>query len=529
MVLFNYILLFFFSRHAIRRLDRLDVAVKETIRPAAIRNREIMLLDKLWHRNIINLLDIIRFVEDEEDRRDGEKEQQHHDQQKLNPNHFFLLVLDWAPISLASLIQSSQQGIPFNPAQFKAVAWQLAEALAYIHENGIIHCNISPKKVLITRKGVVKLADFALAILVSGNNPKYDTGDLAAPAAGSSLGSKSSNSGCSTNNNSYNINTTTTGIVGAGGKSVETPQGRVSKSSSNNNIRGSSNNPVTSLSTHRASNENINYCKEQSPSPDKCTLWYTAPEILIGKGEEYEADNYGYESDCWAYGCLLMELVIGEPLFQGNSILGQLGLINNFFKLQAIGNVENVGQNSANTGKNTKNESNKSSSGRNRGDMSSISSSTSVKSVNSSNGSGGNNNSSSTYANNNSKRLRLVDVRDPSPFNKSYVQQHLEKIKAKHASYDTNTNNFSSISSFSSSSSPANTTTNTSFNPDSNSPLSIKSPTINDHNFIALLEGLLTYDQNERLLAKDVIQHGIFYKLPYPSSNSEIIAGIGSR
>ena len=41
------------------------------------------------------------------------------------------------------------------------------------------------------------------------------------------------------------------------------------------------------------------------------TLWYRAPELLLG------ADRYGPEVDCWAAGCILGELLRGQPLFPG--------------------------------------------------------------------------------------------------------------------------------------------------------------------------------------------------------------------
>jgi serine/threonine protein kinase len=42
-------------------------------------------------------------------------------------------------------------------------------------------------------------------------------------------------------------------------------------------------------------------------------LWYRPPEMLFRKKQ------YGFEVDMWAVGCLLAEMVIGEPLFSGES------------------------------------------------------------------------------------------------------------------------------------------------------------------------------------------------------------------
>jgi cyclin-dependent kinase-like len=51
------------------------------------------------------------------------------------------------------------------------------------------------------------------------------------------------------------------------------------------------------------------------------TRWYRAPELLLGIG------SYSKEVDCWAVGCIMGELIDGQPLFPGESELDQLYLI----------------------------------------------------------------------------------------------------------------------------------------------------------------------------------------------------------
>jgi cyclin-dependent kinase-like len=51
------------------------------------------------------------------------------------------------------------------------------------------------------------------------------------------------------------------------------------------------------------------------------TRWYRAPELLVGE------THYTRAIDIWAVGCLLAELVSGEPLFPGDSDADQLSLI----------------------------------------------------------------------------------------------------------------------------------------------------------------------------------------------------------
>ncbi|XP_053115588.1 cyclin-dependent kinase-like 2 isoform X3 [Hemicordylus capensis] len=48
------------------------------------------------------------------------------------------------------------------------------------------------------------------------------------------------------------------------------------------------------------------------------TRWYRAPELLVGD------IKYGKAVDIWAVGCLVTEMLIGEPLFPGDSDIDQL-------------------------------------------------------------------------------------------------------------------------------------------------------------------------------------------------------------
>jgi len=58
-------------------------------------------------------------------------------------------------------------------------------------------------------------------------------------------------------------------------------------------------------------------------TPDQVTLWYRAPEILLG------SRNYGKEVDLWSAGCVFAELITGKPLFDGHSEIEQIDKIFN--------------------------------------------------------------------------------------------------------------------------------------------------------------------------------------------------------
>ena len=53
-------------------------------------------------------------------------------------------------------------------------------------------------------------------------------------------------------------------------------------------------------------------------SKEVVTLWYRAPEILLG------AEEYSTPIDIWAIGCIFAEMVTKKPLFPGDRELDQL-------------------------------------------------------------------------------------------------------------------------------------------------------------------------------------------------------------
>ena len=48
------------------------------------------------------------------------------------------------------------------------------------------------------------------------------------------------------------------------------------------------------------------------------TRWYRPPEILLC------SNQYGKEVDVWSLGCILAEIFLERPLFQGSSVISQL-------------------------------------------------------------------------------------------------------------------------------------------------------------------------------------------------------------
>lgn len=130
--------------------------------------------------------------------------------------------LELMETDLSSIIRRPGEVITEESAA--SVAYQLLCALKYMHSANVVHRDLKPGNVLLTRQGTVKVCDFGLARGVVGDN--------------------------------YN--------------------------------REQYTNYVT-------------------------TRWYRAPELIIN------IDTYHYGLDIWAVGCILAELVLRKPLFQGTS------------------------------------------------------------------------------------------------------------------------------------------------------------------------------------------------------------------
>ncbi|KAL0789135.1 hypothetical protein Bca101_005381 [Brassica carinata] len=178
--------------------------------------REIKILKKLHHRNVINLKEVVySSCPDKDDQRD--------DNNKYKGEIY--MVFEYMDHDLAGL--AYRPGTRFTAPQIKCCMKQLLTGLHYCHVKHVLHRDIKGSNLLIDKKGNLKLADFTLARTLS----------------------------------------------------LE--------------FTGTLTNQVT-------------------------TLWYRAPELLLG------ATEYGPAVDMWSVACLFAELLNGEPIFPGKTEIDQL-------------------------------------------------------------------------------------------------------------------------------------------------------------------------------------------------------------
>ncbi|KAJ2366963.1 hypothetical protein H4S02_002145 [Coemansia sp. RSA 2611] len=101
--------------------------------------REIALLRRLHHPNIVSVLEIVAG----------------HDLETV------FMVMEYCEHDLGSLLDGMDA--PFAPVEVQSIMRQVLQGLAYCHARSVVHRDLKLPNLLMTRDGVVKIADFGLA------------------------------------------------------------------------------------------------------------------------------------------------------------------------------------------------------------------------------------------------------------------------------------------------------------------------------------------------------------------------------
>lgn len=99
--------------------------------------REISLLKELKHANIVKLCDVI------------------HSEKKLT------LVFEFVDQDLKKVLDDHKGGLP--AAKARSFLFQLIKGIGFCHQHRVLHRDLKPQNLLISKEGVLKLADFGLA------------------------------------------------------------------------------------------------------------------------------------------------------------------------------------------------------------------------------------------------------------------------------------------------------------------------------------------------------------------------------
>ncbi|CAK8579533.1 unnamed protein product [Lathyrus sativus] len=259
-----------------------------------------------------------------------------------------VLVLEYLTTDLATVISNAaKEGVSLPVGEMKRWMIQILSGLDACHRNMIVHRDLKPSNLLISDSGVLKLADFGQARILTepgfdafeGNPPPCEhdgfnhESSLHHPEAFpltnnlSQFGSGNQEQGSSHNEYFSVLDELKT----------KRPVDDIEKDT---NIPDGNTSCLATCTTSDMDNDPLrtSFSFETMEQEDKedggftsCvgTRWFRAPELLYG------STNYGLEIDLWSLGCIFAELLTLKPLFPGTADIDQLSKI-----INVLGNLD---------------------------------------------------------------------------------------------------------------------------------------------------------------------------------------------
>ncbi|EHK20995.1 serine threonine protein kinase [Trichoderma virens Gv29-8] len=114
--------------------------------------REIQILKNCRHRNVVAMEEVVVGND------------------TSKPDNSIFLVLEFVEHDLKSILEDMPE--PFLSSEVKRLLLQLTSGVAYLHQNYILHRDLKTSNLLLSNRGLLKIADFGMARYVGDPRPK---------------------------------------------------------------------------------------------------------------------------------------------------------------------------------------------------------------------------------------------------------------------------------------------------------------------------------------------------------------------
>lgn len=234
------------------------------------------------------------------------------------------IVTDLLKISLYDFLDNNKF-IPYPGSHIQAIAKQLIRSVTFLHDLNLIHTDLKPENILLhddsfVRKNLISNSTITAYIYLNVNN--LIDGQQSMSKMSSSLSSSSISSTISTSSfqsNTKFIDLTNNEQEHNSNFKFKTPPILPPNYKFNEknlpNFTKVLKNPLIQIIDFGSAIFNDEY-----HLAIVSTRHYRAPEIVLGTG-------WSFPCDMWSIGCILVEFVIGEPLFRTHDNLEHLAMI----------------------------------------------------------------------------------------------------------------------------------------------------------------------------------------------------------